>query len=110
MIDGYVLVDANDPKIAWDAISMGIVYWKITIGDICPEFCDQTELVEGDVGLLLDQAKLLVSDREEYRILAAEKHVPFIVVRPEDNISGVLEKMNGDWYTKQFTHDHNSYI
>lgn len=88
-----ILIDANDEKVDWVNIVANTLYWRIAIGSLVLDFCDQMTISDEDVGLLLQKALLLVSDREKYRDLAKKNKVPFVLVGVED-IDIILERID----------------
>ena len=92
-----VLIDANDPDIDWDAITVNIRAWMLAIGKLCPMSVQAIGLEEGDIPLLLSKARMLVADREDYQGLAIAEDVTFVPAwgRPA---SGVVDSIDRHWH------------
>lgn len=84
MSGDYVLIDANDAQIDWDAISKKVSGWKISVGTLHPIDTDEIggEITKEDVELLSDRARFLISDTKRCEDLA----LSFLFITREDDI------------------------
>lgn len=100
LVDLYVLLDANDTEVDWEAVSQFILAWKISVGslDICHS--DHLTVSKDELHLLLEHSRLLVSDRLDYKEVCSRCDVPFIFIDEYARIEKIKEWVNGVWDTR----------